>query len=94
MKVYPHLNGNYHFDNFIEGDCSKLSRSAGIAVAKESGGNAFNPLVIYGQVCMGKTHLVLAIGNEALKTNKSKTVLYNSTEFFTNQIIQVQANDY
>ena len=93
VKVDPHLNKNYHFDNFIEGDCNKLARSAGMAVAKKPGGTAFNPLVIYGQVGLGKTHLAQAIGNEALKTNKSKTVLYGTTESFTNQIIQAIKNN-
>lgn len=93
VKVDPHLNKNYHFDNFIEGDCNKLARSAGMAVAKKPGGTAFNPLVIYGQVGLGKTHLAQAIGNAALKTNKSKTVLYGTTESFTNQIIQAIKNN-
>ncbi len=93
VRVDPHLNRNYTFDNFIEGDCNKLGRSAGMAVAKKPGGTAFNPLVIYGQVGLGKTHLAQAIGNEVVKTHKNKNVLYGTTESFTNQIIQAIKNN-
>lgn len=93
VRVDPHLNKSYNFDNFIEGDCNKLARSAGMAVAKKPGGTAFNPLVIYGQVGLGKTHLAQAIGNEVVKTNKNKNVLYGTTESFTNQIIQAIKNN-
>lgn len=93
LKVDPHLNKNYTFDNFIEGDCNKLARSAGMAIARKPGGTAFNPLVIYGQVGLGKTHLAQAIGNEALALHKKKNILYCTTESFTNQIIQAIKNN-
>ncbi|MCK7531590.1 MAG: DnaA/Hda family protein [Marinilabiliales bacterium] len=51
-----------HFTNFIEGECNRLARSAGIAVGNNPGGTAFNPLMIYGDSGLGKTHLVQAIG--------------------------------
>ena len=60
---YSNLNPNYSFDNYIEGDCNRLARSAGIAVAEKPGITSFNPLMIYGGVGLGKTHLVQAIGN-------------------------------
>lgn len=82
------LNPNYSLDNFIEGDCNKLARSAGIAISKNPGGTAFNPLFIYGNVGLGKTHLAQAIGNEILKIAPSKKVLYVTSEKFTNQFIQ------
>ncbi len=87
MKVNPQLNSNYLFSNFIEGDCNRLARSAGKAVADRPGETSFNPLVIFGDVGLGKTHLAQAIGNEILTKHKNKTVLYVSTEKFTNQII-------
>lgn len=93
VRVDPHLNKQYTFDNFIEGDCNKLARSAGLAVAGKPGGTAFNPLVIYGQVGLGKTHLAQAIGNEVVRTHKNKNVLYGTTESFTNQIIQAIKNN-
>ncbi|HEY8404411.1 MAG TPA: DnaA/Hda family protein, partial [Flavobacteriales bacterium] len=64
MQVDSNLNPNYSFDNFIEGDCNRLARSAGFAVANKPGGTAFNPLLIYGGVGLGKTHLAHAIGIE------------------------------
>ncbi len=93
VRVDPHLNKNYTFDSFIEGDCNKLARSAGMAIAKKPGGTAFNPLVIYGQVGLGKTHLAQAIGNEIVASHKNKNVLYGTTESFTNQIIHAIKNN-
>src|SRR5690606_4467081 len=58
LQVDPQLNQNYTFDNFIEGECNRLARSAGFAVAAKPGGTSFNPLMIYGSVGLGKTHLV------------------------------------
>ena len=86
-KLDSQLNESYQMDNFIEGDCNKLARSAGKAIAKNPGGTAFNPLVIYGDVGLGKTHLANAIGNEALAEFPDLNVLYVTTERFTNQII-------
>jgi chromosomal replication initiator protein len=88
MRIQPQINPKYTFDTFIEGDCNKLSRSAGMAIAKNPGGTAFNPLVIYGDVGLGKTHLAHAIGNEVVEAFPNKNVLYVSTERFTNQIIE------
>lgn len=93
VKVDPQLNPNYIFDNYIEGDCNRLARSAGLAIAKKPGGTSFNPLVIFGDVGLGKTHLAHAIGNEVLRKIPSKTVLYVSSEKFTNQIIQSIKNN-
>ncbi len=88
-RVDPNLNPNYTFEHFIEGDCNRLARNAGIAVAKKPGGTAFNPLFIFGAVGLGKTHLAQAIGNEIVQRYPDKLVLYLSAEEFTNQIIQV-----
>jgi chromosomal replication initiator protein len=66
MKVDPQLNPNYRFDNYIEGDCNRLARSAGYAISRKPGQTSFNPLVIFGNVGLGKTHLAQAIGNEIL----------------------------
>lgn len=93
MQVDPQLNPNYTLDNFIEGDCNRLARSAGYAVSKKPGGTAFNPLVVFGDVGLGKTHLAQAIGNEVIKSDASKTVLYVSCEKFTNQIIESIKNN-
>lgn len=93
VKIDPQLNPNYQFDNYIEGDCNRLARSAGQAIAKKPGATSFNPLVIFGDVGLGKTHLAHAIGNDVLKRMPNKTVLYVSSEKFTNQIIQSIKNN-
>ena len=93
LKIDPQLNPAYTFDAFIEGDCNRLARSAGLAVAKKPGGTAFNPLVVFGKVGLGKTHLAHAIGNEVLKRDTNKSVLYVSSEKFTNQIIESIKNN-
>jgi len=82
-----YLNSNYSFDNYIEGDCNRLARSAGMAVAQRPGITSFNPLLIYGGVGLGKTHLVQAIGNHIKSHLRDKKVLYVSSEKFTNQFI-------
>lgn len=89
VKIDARLNESYAFNNFIEGDCNRLARSAGIAVSKKPGETAFNPLFIFGDVGLGKTHLAQAIGNQILDLfNEKKTVLYLSSEKFTNQLIE------
>lgn len=88
VKVESQLNSEYTFDSFVEGDCNQLARSAGWAVAKRPGQTAFNPLMIFGNVGLGKTHLAHAIGNEVLNGFSDKTVLYVSSERFTNQFIE------
>lgn len=83
-----HLNPNYTFDTYIEGDCNRLAKSAAQAVAKKPGSTSFNPLMIYGGVGLGKTHVVQALGN-ALKQNFAKKfVIYVSSEQFTAQFIE------
>ncbi len=93
VTVDSQLNHNYSFDNFVEGDFNRLARSAGFAVAKKPGGTSFNPLLIYGGVGLGKTHLVNAIGLEIKKMHPNKTVLYVSSEKFTHQFIEAVKNN-
>ncbi|MBV6644541.1 MAG: chromosomal replication initiator protein DnaA [Cyclobacteriaceae bacterium] len=87
------LNPTYLFDNFIEGDCNRLARSAGYAVANKPGVTSFNPLMIYGGVGLGKTHLVQAIGNEIKRNHTDKYVFYVASEKFTNQFIDALKNN-
>lgn len=93
VKVDPQVNPGYTFDSYIEGDCNRLARSAGQAIAKKPGETSFNPLVIFGDTGLGKTHLAQAIGNEVLQRFPDKTVLYVTSEKFTNQIIQSIKNN-
>ncbi len=92
LQVDPQLNQNYTFDNFIEGDCNRLARSAGFAVAANPGGTSFNPLLIYGGVGLGKTHLAQAIGNEIKRTLPDKLVIYVSCEKFCQQFVDSLKN--
>ena len=87
VKIESQLNPNYSFENFLEGDSNRLARSAGLAVANKPGGTSFNPLLIFGGVGLGKTHLAHAIGVDIKDKYPEKTVLYISAEKFTQQYI-------
>ena len=88
-----YLNPNYTFDTLIEGDCNQLAKSAAQAVAKKPGGTSFNPLMFYGRVGLGKTHVVQALGNEVKARFADKFVLYVSSEQFTTQFIESLRNN-
>ncbi|MDZ7650518.1 MAG: chromosomal replication initiator protein DnaA [Cytophagales bacterium] len=92
QTVNSRLNPNYTFDNFVEGDCNRLARSAGVAVAKKPGTTSFNPLMLYGGVGVGKTHLVQSIGNEIKKNLPEKIVLYIDQNDFTSQFLNALQN--
>jgi chromosomal replication initiator protein len=85
MQIDSQLNPIYTFDAFVEGDCNRVARRAGKTVAEKPGGTSFNPLVVYGGVGLGKSHLVQAIGNEVKRLHPNKVVLYVSSEKFINQ---------
>ncbi|HTF19099.1 MAG TPA: chromosomal replication initiator protein DnaA [Chryseolinea sp.] len=92
QTINSRLNAAYSFDNFVEGDCNRLARSAGVAVAKKPGVTSFNPLMLYGGVGVGKTHLVQAIGNEIKNNMPNKVVLYVDQSDFTNQFLNALQN--
>lgn len=93
QNIDPQLHPNLTFENYIEGDCNRLARSAGFAVANKPGGTAFNPLMIFGSTGLGKTHLLQSIGNHIKQLNKSKFVLYVRGEQFVNQFIEATKNN-
>lgn len=93
LQINPQLNADYSFSNFIEGDCNKLARSAGFAVAANPGGTAFNPLFIHGDSGLGKTHLAQAIGIEVKERFPEKTVLYVSASKFRTQFVDAVRNN-
>ena len=98
MQIDSQLNPNYSFENYIEGECNRLARSAGVAIASNPGGTAFNPLVLCGRPGLGKTHLAQAIGLEVKQKFPDKTVLYVSTNKFQTQFVEAirknEINDF
>ena len=86
------LNSNYTFDTFVVGNNNSFAHAAALAVA-EAPGSSYNPLFLYGGVGLGKTHLMHAIGNEILRSNKSSKVLYVTSERFTNEFIDAIKNN-
>ena len=89
----PTLNPRYTFEGFIEADCNRLARSAGVAVANRPGETSFNPFLIYGKVGLGKTHLAHAIGNQIVALQPRAQVLYLTSEAFTNYFVYAIQNN-
>jgi len=87
------INKNYIFETFVEGKSNQFAKAAAMAVANTPGATSFNPLVLYGGTGLGKTHLVQAIGNEVIKNQSIKSVLYLSSDTFTLDFISaIQKN--
>ena len=78
-----HLNAAYVFEGFIEGPNNQFAKAAAQKVAKTPGSQSFNPLVIYGGVGLGKTHLLHAIGNEIIENSPNIKIVIASSEKFT-----------
>ena len=77
------LNPRYTFDNFIIGAFNELAYAASQAILKKVGTNVYNPLFIYGNTGLGKTHLIQAMGNEIKKSYPGKKVFYITSEKFS-----------
>ena len=86
-QIDPQLNPNYNFNNFIEGECNRLARAAGLNIAMNPGKNTFNPLFLYGGSGLGKTHLAQAIGIDIKEKYPEKIVLYVSANRFQTQFM-------
>lgn len=88
----------YTFDNFCEGASNKLARSTGLSIAEKPGKTAFNPLFIYGDTGVGKTHLCHAIGLRTRELHPEKRVLYVSSHLFriqfTDAVRKNTTNDF
>ena len=87
-----HVNSHFTFINFVEGKSNQLARAASVQVGENPGG-AYNPLLLYGGVGLGKTHLMHAIGNAILIKNPHAKVLYlHSERFVADMIRALQTN--
>ena len=87
-RIPSQLNSSCTLENFVEGDCNRLARSAGYAVAEKPGQTSFNPLLLHSNVGLGKTHLANAIGLKTKELHPEKTVLYVTSEQFMQQYAQ------
>ena len=85
LNIDPQLNPAYSFSNFIEGDCNRLGRAAGLTIAEKPGTTPFNPLFIHSKPGLGKTHLAQAIGIQIKEWHPEKTVLYVNASTFQDQ---------
>ena len=81
------LNPNYTFDTFVEGKSNQLGRAASFQVA-ENPGKGYNPLLIYGGVGLGKTHLMHAVGNMLLQHHPDANVIYLHSERFVAEMVK------
>jgi chromosomal replication initiator protein len=91
-RIQSNLNPYYTFENFIEGECNVLARRAGMSIAANPGTSAFNPLFLYSDTGLGKTHLMHAIGIMVKENFPQKNVLYTNWDDFTQQYIDA-SND-
>ena len=80
------INPKQRFETFVVGNSNRFATAAAQAVANDPG-NVYNPLFIYGNSGLGKTHLMHAIGNAILEVNHSAKVKYVTSETFTNEIV-------
>ncbi len=87
-----HLNPKYTFENFVTGTSNQFAQAAAFAVA-ETPGKTYNPLFLYGGVGLGKTHLMNAIGNKVLAQRPDFSVIYVSSEQFTNEVVSSMRHD-
>jgi len=86
MQSSANLNLKYKFENFVVGENNKFAHDAALAVAKNPNGK-FNPLFIYGNAGLGKTHLMQAIGHYTIFNNPKLKVKYTKTDDYINDFI-------
>ena len=84
--INSQVNPNFSFETFVAGKSNQLARAAAEQASQNAG--AYNPLLIYGGVGLGKTHLMHAVGNALVKQNPDARVLYQSSEGFVAQMVK------
>ena len=87
VKRSSTLNPNFTFENFVEGNSNQLARAAATQVAINPG-DSYNPMLIYGGVGLGKTHLMHAVGNEIIKQNPDANVVYLHSQRFADDMVK------
>lgn len=87
------LNPVFTFDSYVEGKSNQIARAASLHVAESPGTSGYNPLFLYGGTGLGKTHLMLAIGNQIKKDNPKAKVMYLSSERFVQDMITALRNN-
>ncbi len=87
------MNPSFTFDNYIEGKSNQIARAASLHVAEAPGTTGYNPLFLYGGTGLGKTHLMLAVGNKIRQNNPKARVIYLSSERFVQDMITALRNN-
>jgi len=87
------INPLFNFDTYVEGKSNQIARAASLHVAEAPGTSGYNPLFLYGGTGLGKTHLMLAVGNKIKKDNPRARVMYLSSERFVQDMITALRNN-
>ncbi|MDT8310017.1 MAG: chromosomal replication initiator protein DnaA [Methylophaga sp.] len=87
------MNPLFNFDSFVEGKSNQIARAASLHVAEAPGTSGYNPLFLYGGTGLGKTHLMLAVGNKIKQNNPKARVIYLSSERFVQDMITALRNN-
>ncbi len=87
------MNPLFTFDNYVEGKSNQIARAASLHVAEAPGTSGYNPLFLYGVTGLGKTHLLLAVGNKIRQNNPKARVIYLSSERFVQDMITALRNN-
>ena len=93
LNIDPQLNGDYTFDSYILGEGNKFAINVAQEVVRKPGENSFNPLFVFGNSGVGKTHLIQAIGADVKKNAPMRNVIYLSANRFMHQYMEANRNN-
>lgn len=95
IRSKSQLNPRYTFENFVVGKSNRMAHAAAVAISDNPNNSTYNPFFLYGGSGLGKTHLMHAIGNYVLENNSNASVIYVTSEDFTNEFItSLGRNDF